>query len=122
MVKRILIIDDEKDFCFFTKSNLEATGNFTVTICFESSEAVELAKKLKPDLILLDVLMPGINGPEIAAQLKDDAETKNVPVIFLTAIITDKETEDGNVISGWPFVAKPVKINELITVINKYVR
>lgn len=122
MAKRILLIDDEKDFCFFTKSNLEATGNFTVTICFDSNEAVDLAKRLKPDLILLDVLMPGVSGPDIAALLKDDAETKNIPIIFLTAIITDKETEDGNLISGWPFVSKPVKINELITVINKYIK
>ena len=122
MIKRILLIDDEKDFCFFTKSNLEATGNFTVTICFDSSEAVDLAKKLKPDLILLDVLMPGISGPDIAASLKDDPDTKNTPVVFLTAIITDKETKGGNVISGWPFVAKPVKINELIEVIKKYTK
>jgi CheY-like chemotaxis protein len=122
MVKRILLIDDEKDFCFFTKSNLEATGNFIVIVCLDSSEAVDLAKRLKPDLILLDVLMPGITGPDIAARLKDDPETKNIPVVFLTAIITDRETKDGNLISGWPFVAKPVKIEELISVINKNIK
>jgi len=116
------LIDDEKDFCFFTKSNLEATGNFVVTICFDSGEAVDLAKRLKPDLILLDVLMPGVSGPDIAAALREGPDTKNIPVVFLTAIITDRETKEGNVISGWPFVAKPVKINELIAVINKYTK
>jgi DNA-binding response OmpR family regulator len=122
MIKRILLIDDEKDFCSFTKNNLEATGNFVVTICFDSSDAVDLAKRLSPDLILLDVLMPGISGPDIAAALREDIATKNIPVVFLTAIITDRETKGGNVISGWPFVPKPVKINELIAVINKHIK
>ena len=120
MTKKIILIDDEKDFCFFTKGNLEATGNFTVDVCFDSSEAIGLINKLSPDLILLDILMPGISGPDIARILKDDPKTKNIPIVFLTAIIRDKETNQDNVISGWPFVAKPVKIDELIKVINKY--
>ncbi len=121
-MKNILLVDDEKDFCFFVKSNLELTNNFKVTVCLDSNEAIDLARKLHPDLILLDILMPGISGPDIAAALEADKKTEDIPIVFLTAIITEKETKEQNVIAGWPFVAKPVKIKELIDRINEYVR
>ncbi|MFH0877062.1 MAG: response regulator [Candidatus Omnitrophota bacterium] len=123
MSKKILLIDDEKDFCFFTKNNLEATGQYVVTTCSDSSKAVDLIKGLQPDLILLDVLMPEIDGPGVAASLKEDEKTKNIPIVFLTAVITEKEARQSqNLIAGWPFIAKPVQIKELVEVINRHIR
>lgn len=120
-MKNILLIDDEEDFCFFVKNNLEAGGKFRVTACSDSTKGVELTKKLLPDLILLDILMPGMSGSDIAAALKEDTATAGIPIVFLTAVITEKETSEAkNLVAGWPFVAKPVKIKELIKVINKY--
>lgn len=118
-MKYILLIDDEEDFCYLTKMNLEAEGEFKVTISSNSDEAIELVRKLKPDLILMDILMPGISGPEIAKMLRDDLLTATIPIVFLTAIVTKEDTQSGNVISGWPFVPKPVKIKELVKVINE---
>lgn len=120
MKKYLFIIDDEKDFTFFIKKNLEATGQFDVTICNDATIAVERARQLRPTAILLDIMMPGIGGEDLATQLAAHAETKKIPVIFLTALVKAEETAGhANVIGGHRFVAKPVKIQELIGVINQ---
>ncbi len=119
-MKRIIIVDDEEDFCFFMKKNLEATKNFEVHICTDSNQAVNHIKEIRPNLILLDILMPGISGPDIAQELKEDESTQDIPVVFLTAVITEAEArENKNVIGGHYFVSKPVKVKELIEIINK---
>jgi len=118
--RKIVIVDDERDFCHFVKMNLEATGDFEVSVCCDSTEAVRHVKTHYPDLILLDILMPGLSGPEITEKLRDNIDTREIPVIFLTAVATEKDTEErGNVIGGNYVVAKPVKINKLRGVINK---
>jgi CheY-like chemotaxis protein len=121
-MKRILIIDDEKDFCYFLKRNLEAYGTFDIAICCDSVNAIEEVKKLQPDLILIDILMPKITGSEIAAELIENKNTKDIPFIFLTAIVKEEETETRkNIIGGQYFVAKPVKIDGLIKIINQLI-
>ena len=118
--RKIVIVDDERDFCHFVKMNLEATGDFEVSVCCDSTESVRHVKTHHPDLILLDILMPGLSGPEITEKLRDNIDTREIPVIFLTAVATEKDTEErGNVIGGNYVVAKPVKINKLRGVINK---
>ena len=64
--------------------------------------------------------MPWISGPDIAAALQEDKTTADIPIVFLTAVITEKETKEQNIIAGWPFIAKPVKIKDLIDTINMY--
>lgn len=119
-MKRILLVDDEEDFGFFVKKNLEARGEFTVEVCNDSVHAFEIAKQLKPDLILLDILMPAKNGPVIAEELQNDADTRKIPFIFLTAVVQRSETEkSNNVIGGEYFIAKPVKVDELASIINR---
>lgn len=118
-MKNIFMVDDEVDLCFFLKKNLESDGEFKVTTCSDSEEAFEAIKKAMPDLVVLDVLMPGITGPQIAEQLTSDPKTKDIPVIFLTAIATQDETSSRNhVVGGQHMVAKPVEINHLAEVIN----
>ena len=119
-MKRILLVDDEEDFGFFVKKNLEGRGEFTVEVCNDSLHAFEIAKQLKPDLILLDILMPAKSGPVIAEELKNDAATKKIPFIFLTAVVQRSETENSNnCIGGEYFIAKPVKVDELANIINR---
>jgi len=121
-MKKILIIDDEPNFCYFLKKNLKAAGEFEVNTCCDSSEAVARAKKFKPDLVLLDILMPRVSGSQIAETLKNDKETCGIPIIFITAVITPHEvSENGNVIAGRYFIAKPIEIKELVASINKFV-
>jgi len=118
-MKKILLIDDEKDFCSTIKDALESASSFEVETCSNAMDAFEKAKEIKPDLILLDVMMPELSGPEIAAQLKNCEETKNIPVVFLTAVLDEREAEaHKNVIGGEYFLGKPVKLKELLYLVS----
>ncbi|MQY60562.1 response regulator [bacterium] len=85
MEKKILIIDDEEDFCYFVKKNLEAISNFEIITATKGKKGLQIARKRKPDLILLDIMMPGIDGLEVLKRLKKSENTQNIPVIMLTA-------------------------------------
>ncbi|MBM3248054.1 MAG: response regulator [Candidatus Omnitrophica bacterium] len=120
MKQKILLIDDEKDFCFFLKKNLESKAELEVTFCHSGEEGIRLAEELRPDLILLDIIMPGMDGSEVAAQLKSSSLASNIPVVFLTAVLTGKESEERDrFIGGWHYIGKPVDTNKLIDLINK---
>jgi len=94
--KKILLIDDEEDFCFFVKGNLENTGAFDVLVITSGKEGIKLARENKPDLIFLDINMPEMPGGEVVQILSDRPETKEIPVVFLTALVTkDEMRNDG---------------------------
>ena len=119
---KILIIDNEIDFCKMIKEQVECTTSFKVEVCFEAPHAVERVKTAKPDLILLDIMMPEVTGPEIAAQLKNSPETKKIPIIFLTAVLNENEArEREHRIAGEYFLGKPVQMKELLYMINKLI-
>jgi two-component system, OmpR family, alkaline phosphatase synthesis response regulator PhoP len=119
-MKKVLLIDDEQDFCYFTKKNLESSGEFTVSICGEGVKGISLIKQLKPDLVLLDIVMPGINGTDIASQMREDEELRNIPFAFLTAIIKPDEVEKSHgYIGGETIIAKPVATSDLVRTINQ---
>lgn len=122
-MKKIFVIDDEADFCYFIKQNLEISGDFEVHTCSDSTKAMHLAQQLRPDLILLDIMMPGVSGEDIAAELQNNPDTRNIPYIFLTGIITNTEAdEDKNLIAGHHFVAKPVEVKKLIPLIDRVIK
>jgi len=121
--KKILVIDDEADFSKLIRLNLEQTGRFEVRTENRGAAALAAAKSFKPDLVLMDVLMPDLMGSEVAAQMKEDDETKDIPVVFLTAVVGKEEVvQRGGVIGGHLFVAKPVDIKQLIDVIDENMR
>ncbi len=117
---RILLIDDEEDFCFFVKGNLEASGLFKVLAVNSGAEGLESARRTLPDLILLDMVMPDMSGDEVALELTQDSVLKEIPVIFLTAIVTREDTGNKNFsrIGGRYFVAKPIDTEGLIKAIQ----
>ena len=120
MSKKILIIDDEIGFTEVAKLNLEETGNYEVRIENRGSQGFAAAKEFKPDLILLDIIMPDMDGGQVANQMKDDSSVKDIPIIFLTAAVTGTEVDShGGLIGGHPFLAKPGSIEELIASIEK---
>lgn len=120
--KKILVIDDEVGFGLSIKFKLEESGNYEVFAENKGSRALAAVKKFKPDLILLDVIIPDVDGGEIAYQLKNDEATKNIPVVFITAIATEKDTgrQDG-VIAGHPFITKTADTKQIIDVIERNV-
>jgi CheY-like chemotaxis protein len=120
--KKILMVDDEQDFTKMVKLNLEETGEYAVMVENNSKKAFMAAKEFKPDLILLDVMMPGMDGGDVASELRSDDTLKDIPVVFLTAIIRGDEinSPDGS-IGGHPFIAKPVSVKDLIKCIEKHI-
>ena len=118
--RKILIIDDEPGFTHVVRLSLERTGFYEVKEENASLRALSAAREFKPDLILLDVVMPGMDGGDIAAKLKADPELCDIPVVFLTATVPKRETTGGGslVSGGFVFLAKPVGIKELIKCIE----
>lgn len=113
----ILAVDDEESFTFFVKLNLQNDPryDFNVTTANSGEEGLRLARKIRPDLILLDIMMPDMSGTEVAEKLLEDPRTKNIPIIFLTAVVQkDEVTEEGGIMGGREFIAKPVEKDELI--------
>ncbi len=120
MTTRILIVDDEPAITRMVKLNLERTGNYIVHTENLGKRAITAAREFKPDLIILDVMMPDLSGDEISEQLKEDANLSKIKVIFMTAIVTHSETDAmGHVIGGQIFLAKPVNTKEMIETIEK---
>lgn len=119
--KKILIIDDEKDFCHFVKLNLGETGKFEVLTTTKAAEGIDLAKSDQPDLILLDILMPEMNGTQTAQYLIEDPLTRKIPIVFLTVLALKEEVKKGlGTIGGRIFIAKPVTPAELIARIELF--
>ena len=119
--KKILVVDDEQSMTRMLKRNLEATGRYDVRTENSGAAGVTAAREFQPDLILLDVMMPGIDGGEVAAKIKEDKRLVNIPVVFLSAIVKKEETQPtGGNIGGLTFLAKPVKLDDLVTCIENH--
>ncbi|MCU0665494.1 MAG: response regulator [Candidatus Omnitrophica bacterium] len=117
--KRILVVDDEQNVLKVLDQRLSKTG-YAVLKANNGEDAIFLAKKEKPDLILLDLMMPDISGADVAAALKQDPGTKNIPVIFLTCLVTKNDEEHiGRESGGNFFIAKPYEPNDLLGEIQK---
>ncbi len=118
--KKILLIDNEKDFTDVVKMALEATEKYEVTIENKGANGFVVARAMKPNLILLDIVMPDMEGSAVAAQIKDNESLKDTPLIFLTAALTREEAKtQGSVIGGCPIIAKPVSKEDLISCVEK---
>ena len=112
--KRIMIVDDEAPLTRLLKLSLKQTGQYTVQVENNSQRAVHVAREFLPDLVLMDVMMPGIDGGTLAAQFQASEPLKHVPVVFLTAAVKRDEVQarQGQ-IGGLPFLAKPVDFQEI---------
>ena len=109
MDKKILIIDDEEDFCFFVKKNLEAISNYEIIVANKGKKGIQIARKEKPDLILLDIMMPGIDGFEVLKRLKANEKTQNISVIMLTAKDEDESKIKASGLYCEDYLVKPVE-------------
>lgn len=111
-MKRILVVDDEQDLCEILKFNLETEG-YEVETANSAEEALEM-DIASFDLLLLDVMMGGMSGFQLAKQLKDNPMTANVPIIFLTARDTENDTVTGFNIGADDYISKPFSIREVM--------
>ena len=117
---RILIVDDDAYTTHLVKVLLERTGDYLVLEENDAVKAYQSARDFRPDLILLDIVMPETDGGEVAARIEADPELKNIPIVFLTALVTRSEAKSGLKIQGHPFLAKPVSIPELVNAIDEH--
>src|SRR3954470_22627278 len=108
---KVLIVDDESGFTRLVKLTLERSGNFKVLEQNDGSQAWLTARDFMPDIIFLDVVMPKADGGEVAQQIRSEPLIENVPVIFLTAIFSQRESH--HEFGGFPFLAKPVSIETI---------
>lgn len=118
-MKKLLLIDDETNFCEVMKRNLEYTGQFEVDISYDGIKGMDKAKKDHPDLILLDLMMPGKSGFEVAVDLKKNKETSSIPIIFLSGILKeDVLDEHRNIIGEGYYISKTEELDEIVSIIN----
>jgi CheY-like chemotaxis protein len=112
---KILIIDDESDFCEFVKWSLEDAGGFEVSVCLDGPSGIARAETESPELILLDIRMPQMNGAEVADHLLHGEKTRDIPIAFITGLLNREEVEKrSGYIHGFPFIIKPITRSELL--------
>ena len=120
--KKILVVDDEASLTRMLKRNLESTGRYEVRAENSGAAGLAAARAFHPDFILLDVMMPGMDGGEVAAQLRQDKDFEKTPVVFLTAIVKQEETAPtGGTIGGCEYLAKPIQLENLVACIEKHI-
>jgi CheY-like chemotaxis protein len=120
--RKILIIDDEQDFTKIVKINLEQTGKYDVYIENNPLSALSSVKNCKPDLILLDIIMPGTDGFKVLQMLKKDTVTISTPVIMLTAVMTDDAKEKASSLYDEGYLEKPITSALLEKTIDKVLK
>jgi CheY-like chemotaxis protein len=121
--KRILLVDDEKSFTSLLKINLEETGNYEVRVENWAEDAFAAAKEFKPDLVLLDIIMPRMPGGNVAAQIKADPELTDTPIVFFTAAVRKHQVEENEgIICDHPCIAKPASLEVVVEMIEKHAR
>ncbi|CAG4884085.1 putative Polar-differentiation response regulator DivK [Georgfuchsia toluolica] len=121
MKKRILVVDDEPAITRMLVLILEQTGRYEVRSENSGRNAIALAREFRPDLMLLDVMMPGMLGSEIAEQLQADPELRAIKFVFLTAVVSKEEAQRSNgQIGGHTFIAKPISADDLCRTVEEH--
>ena len=120
-MKKILIVDDEKDIVETLSFMLKAKG-FECICAYDGEEGLNLAKKSSPDLVILDVMMPKINGYKICRLLKFDEKYKNIPIIMITARSQEEDKLIGEETGADEYITKPFEFSTVLEKINKYLK
>jgi len=119
--KTILVVDDERDLLDLIEYNLKKEG-YDVLKAEDGLEGIRMAKKYKPDLVLLDIMMPKMNGLEACEQIREDDEIKQTPIIFLTAKNDEKTEVRGLNLGADDFLTKPISTAKLVSRITAVLR
>ncbi len=120
--KKVMVVDDELDLLKMLKLNLENTDKYEVQTMSDAGNIIALVKLFQPDIILMDILMPKVNGAQACKMLKDDPEVRHIPIITLTALDTEKDKIIMFGLGVADFLTKPIGHDELITKIEKVLK
>lgn len=116
---RILYVEDEPDIRAIAKLALEVVGGFAVELCGSGQEALEKADAFEPDLILLDVMMPGMDGPTTMEALRNHAPTARLPIAFMTAKVQASEVQRYTDLGAIGVIAKPFDPMQLAETVKR---
>jgi DNA-binding response OmpR family regulator len=117
--KRILIVDDEVDLVETVRFSLELEG-YDVLIAYNGEEALNQARKEDPDLILLDLMLPKLDGYKVCRLLKFDERYKHIPILMLTAKTQEKDKATGMETGANEYITKPFDMDELMKKVKEY--
>ena len=106
-LQRVLLVEDDLDIQTIGRLALETVGGFTLETCGSGQECLQLTPTFKPDLILLDVMMPGMDGPTTLKALKADPQLAHIPVVFMTTKVQTHEVESYKSMGAIDVIAKP---------------
>lgn len=121
MKKRILLTDDEPNIVLVVTKRLEIQG-YEVLIARDGEEALKKARELKPDLVLLDIMLPGVDGLNVCRILKADEATRDIPVVLFSARAQTWDKEAGREFGANAYVEKPFQPEELLATIEKLLK
>jgi two-component system alkaline phosphatase synthesis response regulator PhoP len=117
----LLVVDDEEDLLELIAYNLKKEG-YQVLTCDNGKEGIRLAREFRPDLVLLDVMMPDMNGIEVCREIKHDPEMKHTPIVFLTAKMDEKIEVQGLDLGADDYLSKPISTSKLKSRIKAVLR
>jgi len=122
-MKKILWVDDDDTLLDMYKMKLEKTGRFQVTITTDGSRIVILANEVKPDIIITDIKMPFVDGADVANLLKKSDGTKDIPLLFLSSLVSKNEMDaSGGFIGGRHMASKSASVEEIIAKIDSMLK
>ncbi|MDD5194705.1 MAG: response regulator [Candidatus Omnitrophica bacterium] len=121
MKKKALIVDDNKSNLMLEKDLLEVAG-FEVFTAENADGGIAIARKEKPDVIIMDVRLPDMRGPEAARILRQDKETSNIPIIFVTASVMAEGREEINAITNSGFIGKPINTRTFAKEVSQFIK
>jgi len=110
----ILVIDDDEDIRQFLKRTLTTVGGYTVLTAGNGKDGIKLARKQLPDLVLLDIMMPGLNGFDVLERLKNDFKTMSIPVVILSAETSEDNKVKGASLYSYLYLTKPISRDDLL--------
>ena len=120
-MKKILIVDDEKDIVETLKFMLEASG-YTCYCAYNGEDGLRMAKEIIPDLMILDVMMPKMNGFKISRLLKFDNKYKNIPILMVTARTQEEDKLIGEETGVDEYITKPFELDAVVKKVNEYLK
>jgi two-component system alkaline phosphatase synthesis response regulator PhoP len=119
--KKILVVDDEQDIVTLIKSRLELSG-YEVIAAYDGNEGLEKARKEKPDMVILDIMLPKIDGFQVCRMLKFDSDYKNIPVMLFSARAGEHDKATGEEAGADAYLVKPFDSNVLIAKVKELLK
>jgi len=118
--KKILVVEDESEFRMMLRTRLEA-NNYEVSEAEDGAAGLEKARNTKPDLVILDVMLPKMDGYKVARLLKFDEKHRNIPIIMLTARSQQTDRETGMAVGGDAYLTKPYESEDVLEIIDRLI-